>query len=302
MTRFNPFVFAAPEELIALKHQASSKKLVPHKKAQEAAMGQTSSVFKTKGLDFQEVRHYQPGDDVRQIDWRLTAKYGKPFTKLYADERANRFFILSDIRSNMKFASRGSFKSVVCAKISAFLSWIGIDRKDLVFGLILKNDALDFFANLESQNTVSSYIKALSQATDPENVFPDQISLAQGIKTMAARIKPGSVCFLLSDFKDFDATAKSLLSQISQKSRVVFIHIFDPLEQKLPRGRWPVSDGKDFFVFNAESGPEKHLFEQSFENRVATLKQFAAANGILYFPLTTDEDQIMIIRSLIERA
>ena len=107
------FVYADLDHLLRLKKQALRFQLKETNRKAYTGQGYTKSPFKSKGLDFQEVRAYQPGDDIRQIDWRVTAKYGKPFTKLYTDEKERQVFLICDMRSRMKFASRGRFNRLL---------------------------------------------------------------------------------------------------------------------------------------------------------------------------------------------
>ena len=112
------------KDLIALKARAEAFILPATGKKATVGFGSTYSPFKSRGLDFQEVRVYQPGDDIRQIDWHVTAKYGKPFTKLYTEEKERTIFFVVDLRSNMHFATHGDFKHVIAARMAAFMAFI----------------------------------------------------------------------------------------------------------------------------------------------------------------------------------
>ena len=126
----NSFVESSFQDLLRLRALVHRERL---KQANVTGKtGETPSLFKTKGMDFSEVRSYQAGDDIRQIDWRVTAKYGKPFTKLYVEEKEQRVFFLLDLRSVMQFATSGQFKSVIVARLFSYLSWKFL-AKNLIF-------------------------------------------------------------------------------------------------------------------------------------------------------------------------
>ena len=97
----NPVLLELPD-LVSLKEQAESLVLPTNDKISLTGFGDKKSPFRSRGLDFQEVRVYQPGDDIRQIDWRVTAKYGEPFTKLYTEEKEQQIYLICDLRPNMQ--------------------------------------------------------------------------------------------------------------------------------------------------------------------------------------------------------
>ena len=137
MSQSHDVVHIQMKDLIALKQRAESFLLPDSGKKATIGVGNTYSPFKSRGLDFQEVRVYQPGDDIRQIDWHVTAKYGKPFTKLYTEEKERTIFFVVDLRTNMHFATHGDFKSVIAARIAAFMAFIAEQQKDKIGYILL---------------------------------------------------------------------------------------------------------------------------------------------------------------------
>ena len=120
------------KDLTALKQRAELFALPESGKKVLTGIGSTYSPFKSRGLDFQEVRVYQPGDDIRQIDWHSTAKYGKPFTKLYTEEKERTLFFIVDLRSSMYFATHGDFKAIMAARLTAFMATIAEHQKNKI--------------------------------------------------------------------------------------------------------------------------------------------------------------------------
>ena len=125
----NPVSLELPD-LVSLKEHAESLFLPLNDKVSLSGFGNKKSPFRSRGLDFQEVRVYQPGDDIRQIDWRVTAKYGEPFTKLYSEEKEQQIYLVCDLRPNMQFASHGHFKSVVAVRLTALSAFMANKKKD----------------------------------------------------------------------------------------------------------------------------------------------------------------------------
>ena len=127
----NPVSLELPD-LVNLKEHAESLIFSANEKFSLTGFGDKKSPFRSRGLDFQEVRVYQPGDDIRQIDWRVTAKYGEPFTKLYTEERDQQIYLICDLRPNMQFASRGHFKSVIAGRLTALSAFMADKKKESI--------------------------------------------------------------------------------------------------------------------------------------------------------------------------
>ena len=154
-------VFASKQDLIGLKKKANALKLKKSKLPSLTGTGEQFSPFKTKGLDFQEVRVYQPGDDIRLIDWRITAKHNKPYTKLFTDEKEKQVFIILDIRQSMKFATQGEFKSVVGAKTAGLLSFLAINNNDKFGFTILSDEKIECAYSGSNNETLASFFEKI---------------------------------------------------------------------------------------------------------------------------------------------
>ena len=127
--------------------------------------GENLSSLKGQGMAFEEVRPYQAGDDIRRIDWRVTAKQGRPYTKLFRQEKERPVFILADLREEMKFGTFGSFKSVLAAKVATFLSFLFYGRKEKTGMVLVSSEKADYFKPRRDKASVLSLIAALSRAT-----------------------------------------------------------------------------------------------------------------------------------------
>lgn len=291
---FNP-VQADVSDLLEIKKRVARFTLRDTNKKAFVGFGQAKSPFKSKGLDFQEVRVYQPGDDIRQIDWRVTAKYGKPFTKLYTDEKERQVFLICDMRSGMKFASRGAFKSVWCARIAAMIAFLAQNRQDrLGFG-ILTAQAFESGNLFGAKEILNGLLRRLSAVSDPNDLKEDTFSLTGALQKADPFIKSGSLIFILSDFSDWDQGAENILGRWVQKSTCGLIHIYDPLEKTFPKGFFPISDGKEIYALNASDTRFLKAFNDLFEKREKALRASASRLNIGYAQVQTDEDALLKI-------
>lgn len=298
-TLSNP-VFAHVSELIALKKAAETLLSPTQKKLAFKEIGNYKSPFKSKGLNFQEVRVYQPGDDLRQIDWRITAKYGEPFTKLYTDEKARSVFIISDLRTNMKFASNGDFKSVVCAKSTALLLFSAMDRLDKTHIELLLPNRIQFFSNLKKNNDIGGVLNTLSDATHPQTFPSDSISFNQALTLTTQQVTKGSVIFILSDFHDLTEDHEKTFASLAHKNTLICIHIYDFLEKQLPSGYLPVTNGTQTMIIDTTKKSIRDQFTDKFNRRQKLMVSWTKKYDLSYLPLRNDLNYIRNLRFFCE--
>lgn len=279
-------------DLLYLKKQVLNSELKSINHQSYLGWGRAKSPFKSKGLDFQEVRAYQPGDDIRQIDWRVTAKYGKPFTKLYTDEKERQVFLICDMRTRMKFASRGVFKSVACACASALLAFLSGNKLDRLGFTLLTSKHVETVKAYAINDVLDGFLRLLEAASNPTETLVDTVMLSEGLEAAAPLIRAGSLVFVLSDFSDWSESCEKIVRQWSQKSVCNLIHIYDIFETQLPSGIFPVSDGMRTTVIDTQSSHFQTNYANMFSKRVKQLKNAVNAGEIGYLPIGTDENII----------
>lgn len=298
--KLNSSVFASVNSLIALQKKAKKGSTVTPQKQTLFGTGATKSPFKTKGMDFAEVRAYQAGDDTRQIDWRVTAKYGKPYTKLYIDEKERPVFFMCDLRSHMKFASHGDFKSVIAAKITTFLGWFCAAKGDSLQALVITPDTLKLTTSGKGKNIVLPLLKELSAASHPTALTPDVMTLDQALTRAVSMVSKGALVFICSDFHDFDLKGVKQCTKIANKGGVTFIHIFDEMEETLPAALLPLSDGYQATLVDMTDKKNRKVFDAAFASQQTFIKKTATTYGINYIPVRTDSDYLKTIAAFCE--
>ena len=212
-------------------------------------LGETRSRFRGRGMEFEEVRRYQPGDDIRNIDWRVSARTGDTYTKLFREERERPVHIVADQRSSLFFGSSTQFKSVLAAELSAAIAWAALAGSDRIGGQIIsdtqerdvrakrnKQAALKFMHDLNQANQELS-----STSFSTEKVR----SMAHTLEETRRITRPGTAIFVISDFHDFDQAAAKQLTSLSKHTDITLIQVIDKIEQQLPlQGRLAISDGE----------------------------------------------------------
>lgn len=284
-------VFVDKTSLLKLKQKAQNFFIQQSRLPVDVGLGDSVSPFKTKGLDFQEVRVYQPGDDIRFIDWRITAKQNKPYTKLYTDEKERQIFILADMRSSMKFATKGVFKSVLVAKSAALLSFLAENKNDKVGFTILGCDKTESAFSQSGSESTRALVDGLVAygALENEKVIEEQ-TLLQALTEAERLVRKGSMIFVLSDFSDINEECTTIIKRMARKSVCSLVHIYDVLEKEFPKGVFPISDGETVSYIDVSTSTLQKKYKEIFNQRLDLLNSLAKNENVGYLSLKTTDD------------
>ncbi len=314
-------VRVSKQALISLRAQAEGLSLNSIKiRARQG--GTYLSPFKGRGMEFDEVRPYQPGDDVRTLDWRVTARTGKPHTKLFREERERAVLFWVDYRAPMFFATRGMFKSVLAAHAAAVLAWSAVSHGDRLGGLVFSEDqheeirpqrgkkgALHFIQRLAEHPACTRVLNARGLPPAGQNTGPrsprikdpcsgGEEAARQALIRLHRVVRPGSLIFLMSDFRAMGTESEPHLAQLARHNDVVMFFIHDPLEQHLPpAGRYRVSDGTKELTLDTSSTTFRTRYHLSFQERQNTVQHLCRRYGMHYLPCTTSDDVVKTLKS-----
>lgn len=251
------------------------------------------SRIKGRGMEFDEVRPYQPGDDIRSIDWRVTARTGKAHTKLFREERERPVFISVDYRASMQFATRGVFKSVQAAKLASLIAWVAQHYSDRIGGQIFT----DFFCKeLKPQHGKQAVLHFLNTLTQAQ---PKQVALdfEQIMRRLSQHVKPGSLVYIISDFRGLNKATEQYLAKLARHCEVIMILIYDPLESHLPsNGRYRFTDNNKDIVVDTSDKQRVLSYQEKFQQHCITLQQLANKLNIRYLRCASNDDPIQILR------
>lgn len=286
--------------LLAL-HQGSASLAVKPRQVRALTSGGYLSPFKGRGMEFDEVRPYMQGDDVRSIDWRVTARSGKPHTKLFREERERAVLLWVDLCNPMFFATRGAFKAVRAAQAAALLGWSTLRHGDRLGALIFDEQHHDELRPKRGQPPLMHVLRRLA-------AHPAWHKTARGGGEQAAVMyqsllrlrrvaQPGSLIILLSDFSAFDAQTAAQVAQLTRHNDVILININDPLDADLPpAGRYRVSDGRR--ILNVESGDaqRRERYHRRFAERQEALQHLCRVHGITMLSLSTADEPLAALQ------
>ena len=228
--------------------------------------GQYESVFKGRGIEFDEVREYQPGDEIRSIDWNVTARMGHPYIKKYIEERQLTVMILLDASGSSYFGTSKRLKSELAAEVSAVLAFAAIQNKDRV-GLIIFTDRIEKF--IPPRKGLQHVLRVIREALyfKPKSRGTD---IAGAMKYLDSVTTRRAVTFIISDF--FAKNFKKPLSIASKRHDVVAITITDPREQALPNaGIVELEDAEKGTIFLIDTS--KTALREKYASRAARLAE-----------------------------
>ncbi len=284
-------LFASLEELteqrkyVAYLHQLSQVKTLSH------MAGDVKSAFKGRGMELEEIRSYAYGDDVRDMDWRVTARKGQPFTKLYAEERDREIYVLLDLSPSMVFGTKNELKSVAAAKIAALLGWMSLENKDRFGCLIFDGEENLFFKPQNSKANMMVVLKKISEISKKilkRNSWP-QNAQDKAVKLLQSNIKSQAVVFVVSDFSDFGEKMRRSLATLAKKARVYAINVFDVLEEMPPQaGEYMAENSGERLVFDTKSKYFQKEYKAYFKDKRAKINDFCKRFGIRYLEIRTD--------------
>ena len=283
-------VYSSLNALIRLKAQvAALQRAKKHAKA--STSGGYRTVFKGRGMDFAESRPYQAGDDIRTIDWRVTARSGKVHTKVFQEERERPVMLWVDMRPAMYFATRGRFKSVLAAEVAALLVWKTLEAGDRIGGFVQSTQHCTELKPSHTRGAALHLLRNMADTTQLQPSNPVAMNLLDESWGRLRRVaKAGTQVVIISDFRQTTPAALRQLALMSQHCEVGLIHIQDPFEAKMPanlNGKLRLTDGQRSLWMSLQQRFRERYAERS-SLHLNQLKQFARRYRMSFLTLSTD--------------
>lgn len=256
------------------------------------------SHFRGRGMEFDESRPYQPGDDPRNIDWRVTARSTTAYTKLFREERERPVLVIIDLRRTMHFATRGSFKSVNASRAGALLAWAAHLRGDRLGGLVFGDTTHREIRPRLGRQAALRYVHELvghpDWAGDAQTGAADaEAPLTHAMAALRRVVRPGSLVVILSDFVAFSRAAQSYLSGVARHNEVMAVFLSDPLERRLPPpGRYRLVSDQEELAIDTRARTARSEYEQAFASRCENLERFCLRYGVHLLPMSTEDDPV----------
>lgn len=297
----HPSTHVMAKTMVNTRHHARQLSLARMKKASSAISGLHDSRFRGRGMDYLESRHYQAGDDIRNMDWRVTARTGEAHTKLFQEERERPTYVILDCNASMFFGTRSRFKMVLASEVAAFLGWSSIQKGDRIGGLtfgIHGTHIVKATPGKRGMMGLMSHILKTTARHDNES----RASLDEALQQMRSVIRPGSLVFVISDFLNMGEDCKRHLIQLRKHNDVLAIKIADPFEvNQPPPARYGIQGRKAGQVMTQVLDTRQHNTQQRLAQQQAdhieALKSDVIKSGVPIIPIQTDDQWVNKIRN-----
>lgn len=285
-------------ELIALKRFADLVHYRPENKALRS--GNHLSRLRGRGMAFSEVRHYQAGDEMRHMEWRVTARTGRPHIKMYQEERERPVLILTDFNASMYFGTRCAFKSVVAARLAALIAWTVINNGDRVGGVFYSREMRKEFTPESREQAVLPLLASLSRFTQQRpwtNQSGTSIPLHDALLRLRRVLKPGSMVVLISDFYQMTEACESHLASLCAHNDVLAYHICDPLElSPPPPSLYALSNGQQTTILDTTNKKIAKNYQAWSDEQQSAIKTRFKRLTIPCHQVLTSQDLALLVR------
>jgi uncharacterized protein (DUF58 family) len=283
------------EELLALHEAARYLTVRAGASTLGSLHGGHQSAHRGRGLEFQEVRLYAAGDDARNIDWRVTARRGRPHTKLFREERDRPVWLFADLDPAMFFGSRRQTKSAVVVRATALLAWVAARGGDRVGAVIAGASGPRILPPRAHQEGVVAILGALTEMQPSAPAPPTPQSSKGALQSLAWLVRPGSLILTFSDFAWLDTASEALWSGLAAHSECRLFWVTDALEsQGLPNGRFRVGLPNRSAIFDGAGA--RAVWLQAWREREARLNRLAQTFGTSISRLDTAEPTVDTLR------
>lgn len=274
---YPPGVVITLDEMMRFEYYVQDIPLLPQHPVYSILAGRHASRLRGRGLDFEEVRIYVPGDDIRNIDWRVTARTGVTHSKVFNEEKERPTFIVVDQTSTLFFGSQERMKSVVAAQVAALSAFYTVRRGDRVGGIIFNEDDNEYIPSARSKSHVQYLLTCIAKMNAQlplrTNIRPHTPALNEILHRTGTLVTHDYVVTVVSDFSQIDDDTIRHLRHIAAHNDVMLVHLTDPLDAQLPAGRLVLTNGSKQLLWNNEYKHNGNRYTENFETMKATLTE-----------------------------
>ena len=278
-------VYADLDELVRLRYQATGFSFLPRQPVHSILSGQHASRLRGRGLNFEELRGYLPGDDTRNIDWKVTARTRKPYVRVYTEEKDRTVWLLVDQRISMFFGSRWKMKSVTAAEAAALAAWRVLGSGDRVGALVYDDSDLSIIPPHRSQERVMEILRQIVDRNHAlharSGVTAGPQMLNQALQRVSALAHHDCLVCLIGDGTGINPETRQHVTRLTEHNDVLSVFIYDPLEQTLPdAGRLVFTDTVTQLDFNTGKSALRQAYQSDFKERMERMEATSRQHSI----------------------
>ena len=266
-------VFVSLQDLLKMEHYARNFSFqARNQKVRSILGGKHASKLRGRGLDFEEVRNYVAGDDIRNIDWKVTARTQKTHSKVFSEEKEKPALIFVDQSKTMFFGSQRKTKSVVAAELAALVAFRVLKEGDRVGGVVFADQGIDIIYPKRDRKNILRFLEKIEER-NRQLKYSSPIRFEEALQDVMAKVRNivthDFLIFIISDFQRYSPKVVKYISQLAQHNDVILAKIFDPMEKEIPKTRIVAGDGEKQILIDGENKKFRQNFLEGFENELA---------------------------------
>jgi len=285
-------VYVQLDDLVRLQHKASGFSFLPRQPVHSILSGRHASKLRGRGLNFEELRNYLPGDDTRNIDWKVTARTRTPYVRVYTEEKDRTVWLLIDQRVGMFFGSRERMKSVVAAEVAAISAWRVLSVGDRVGALVFNDSEISVVPPHRSRERVMQILKQVVEKNHAlhagSDLKPNTGKLNEVLKQVSILARHDCLVCLITDGDGLNPETRKHITRLSEHNDVLTAFIYDPLEKDMPAaGRLRFADDEGQVEADTSNKKLRTSFQSEFEQKLEWIQSASRRFSIPVLPLQT---------------
>lgn len=297
-------VYVDLEQLIALEQKGRKVSLLPRQPVHSLLSGRYASRMRGRGLNFEEIRDYRSGDDVRSIDWKVTARLQSPHVRVFNEERDRQGLLVVDQRLSMFFGTRRAMKSVTAAEIAAVVAWRILSVGDRVGGIVFNDRSIEEVRPQRSRRIVLQYLTKLAEQNQAlgvgRGITRDAAMLNRALDRIRRVASHDATVVIFSDFDGADETTRHAIAALAAHNTVIAVLIHDPSQSELPAaGRMTVTDGELQIALDVAHGSTRQNILDMSKTRLRSVFEWTRDFGVPVLPLSTAEEPVNQLHHLL---
>jgi uncharacterized protein (DUF58 family) len=297
-------VYVDFEQLVALEQKGRKVSLLPRQPVHSLLSGRYASRMRGRGLNFEEIRDYRTGDDVRSIDWKVTARLQSPHVRVFNEERDRQGLLVVDQRLSMFFGTRRAMKSVTAAEIAAVVAWRILNAGDRVGGIVFNDHVIEEVRPRRSRRIVLQYLSKLvaqNQALGVgRGITRDPTMLNRAVDRIRRVAPHDATVVIFSDFDGADEATRQAVAALAAHNTVIAVLVHDPSQSELPAaGRMTVTDGELQIALDVAHGTTRQNILDMSKTRLRNVFEWTRDFGIPVLPLSTAEEPVNQLHHLL---
>ena len=298
-------IFTSLNELLRQEHLARGFSFLANRqKVRSILGGKHASKLRGRGLDFEEVRNYVPGDDIRNIDWKVTARTQKTHSRVYSEEKEKPALIIVDQSKSMFFGSQRKTKAVVAAELAALAAFRVLKEGDRVGGVIFADSGIDVVFPKRDRKNILRFLEKIVQR-NRELMDSEPVEFDRALPVALGKVKNivthDFLVILISDFHRYSPELIKFLTRISQHNDLILAKVYDPMEKEIPKTQMIAGDGKKQLLLDGKNAALRDKFERVFDQDFERFKEQMKKHRIPVLSINTVEDTDAQLKEILKR-